>query len=93
MIAEVLDTLITLGWAFLAWLALFAAACALTLTAITAAILALGRALKTAYARLRSRHSASGGPEALPEPQTAHAAPRAPSRHTPAWAHTDKEAA
>jgi hypothetical protein len=93
VIAEALDTLWTLGWAFLAWLIVFAAACALTLTAITAAILALGRALKTACVRLRGRHSASGGPEALPEPKTAHAAPQAPPRPTPAWAHTDKEAA
>jgi hypothetical protein len=90
VIAEVLDTLITLGWAFLIWLVVFAAACALTLTAITAAILTLSRALKAAYVRLRGRHSAEPTPEAPQEPPTAHTAPQRPA---PAWAHTDKEAA
>lgn len=93
MIAEALDTLITLGWAALAWLLVLSAACALVLTTITAALLTLGRAVKAVCVRLRDRHGASGGPEALPELQSAHAASEAPSRPAPAWAHTDKEAA
>ena len=45
MIAEAIDTLITLGWAALAWLVILSAACALVLTTITAAIIATARGL------------------------------------------------
>lgn len=45
MIADAIDTLITLGWAFLAWLVILAAACALVLTTIAAAIIATCRGL------------------------------------------------
>jgi hypothetical protein len=93
VIGEALDTLITLGWAALVWLVVLSAACALVLTTITAALLALGRAVKTACVRLRGRDSGELPPNEALEPQTAHAAPETPQRPAPAWAHTDKEAA
>lgn len=90
MIADALDTLWTLGWAALAWLLVLSAACALVLTTITAALLTLGRAVKAAWVRLRGRDSAELPPNEAPQPQTPHTPAQRP---TPAWAHTDKEAA
>jgi len=90
VIADAIDTLITLGWAALAWLFVFAAACALVLTAIAAAILTVARGMKTACARLRDHLRPELTPEQPQEPRSPHTAPQRP---TPAWAHTDKEAA
>jgi hypothetical protein len=48
VIAEAIDTLITLGWAAIVWLVVLAAAAALVLTTIVAAILATARGLHRA---------------------------------------------
>jgi hypothetical protein len=48
VIAEALDTLITLGWAFLIWLAVFAAAVGLAVYAVAVAIIATARGLHRA---------------------------------------------
>jgi len=46
VIAEAIDTLITLGWAVIVWIVVLAAAAALVLTTIAAAILATARGLR-----------------------------------------------
>ena len=46
MITEAFDALITLGWAFLAWLTIFAAALVLAFYTVVTAILTTARALR-----------------------------------------------
>ena len=88
MIAEAVDTLRTLGWAVLAWLAVGAFAAALGLLAVTAAVAWILRAAwrltgarKGLYARLRAEVP-KNAPRMLPTPQR---------RSQPRWALPDDE--
>lgn len=86
MIAEAVDTLITLGWALAGWLIFFAAvASVLTLAAIATGAWAVRGAWRLLYARLRPETP----PQAHGEGQDAHRPSEGPSRPAPSWA-TDK---
>jgi hypothetical protein len=79
VIAEVIDAAVTLGWALLAWIAVFAVVG--TVVLLTGVVLGTW-AWRTARKRPSSRLPAEQAPQA-PEPQ-----PDRKRRHTPAWAHT-----
>jgi hypothetical protein len=82
MIAEVVDTAIALGWALLAWIAVFAAAGTLLLLGTAAGI-------AWAWRALRKRHSgrlAASEPASVPrDPDTAE---RPSGARTPPCAHS-----
>lgn len=95
MIAEAIDTVITLGWALAAWLTVFATVGTIILLgAATTGAWAwrtAWRAFSGAWRRATGANTAPDVPEAvatLPEPADGHTEP-----HRPAWAHTDKDAA
>jgi hypothetical protein len=79
VIAEVIDTAVTLGWALLAWIAVFAV--------VGTVVLFTGVALGTwAWRTARKRVT---GPLAASQPSRAPESVPAPKqRHTPAWART-----
>lgn len=83
MIGEAIDTLITLGWAVLAWIAVLSAVASIVLLAGTA----VGMwAVRGAWRRLSRPHipsPVSGDPETVSEPPRPRTADRVPS-----WAHT-----
>jgi hypothetical protein len=97
VIAEAIDTVLTLGWALAAWIVLVSLAAALALHAVLAIV---WWACRTAWRGVAGARSAVQRLKALiphPEPRKpsrAHTAPR--SRPAPSWARTDhhyKEAA
>jgi hypothetical protein len=95
VIAEAIDTVITLGWALLAWLTVFATVGTIILLgAATTGAWAWRTAWRAIGGAWRRATGANTGPDALgavaplPEPADGHTEPR-----HPAWAHTDKDAA
>src|SRR5688500_5804197 len=76
VIAEVIDTVFTLGWALLAWIAVAAA--------VGTIVLLTGVALGT-WAWRTARRRAAGPPAASRASEPTSAPKR---RHAPAWAHT-----
>ncbi|MCX4703900.1 hypothetical protein [Streptomyces sp. NBC_01373] len=97
MIAEAVDTVVTLGWALLAWIALMAVAVGLALYAVAVAVWAVTRATVTAArascAWLSWRLAAESPSQAPPVGPIAPEASQPPSRPAPHWAHTDTEEA
>ncbi|MEY9995850.1 hypothetical protein ABIE67_007882 [Streptomyces sp. V4I8] len=89
VIAEAIDTVLTLGWALAAWIVLTALAAALALHTVIAIAWWAGRAAWRACRRLYGRLPASTPLRAVREPQVTPGAPQAPSRPVPSWAHTD----
>lgn len=100
MIAEVIDTAVTLGWALAAWIAVLAMVGAVVLLGGTAvgawAVRGLWRTVRASIPRARGCAPASrpqpvscGSRDAgdAPEPAEARLRPR------PSWARTDKDAA
>ena len=96
MIAEAVDTLWTLGWAYLAWIVIVAAVATGALwTGLWLAWCAgrtTARGVKAARAALSRRLPASKPSNALRELHAAPGASEAPSRPSPSWART-KDAA
>lgn len=92
MIGEAVDTVITLGWALLAWIAVLAAVASVVLLAGTAvgawAVRGLWRTSRTAGARAR-RSAPVSRPETLSratrDTGTLPSASQAPSRPAPTW--------
>jgi hypothetical protein len=101
VIADVVDTVCTLGVALLAWIALVVLAATLALHAVVAVVWWVGRAtvrgVKAACAWLYGHESASNPRKAVregPGPREASQAPSGASHHHgPSWARTDKDAA
>lgn len=100
MIADAIDTLIALGWALLAWIAVAAFVGTVVLLGGTA----VGAwAVRGLWRTLGGQRARAGGcaPVSRPEPVScgsrAAETPPSPSsarlRRTPSWAVTDKEAA
>jgi hypothetical protein len=88
VIAEAIDTAVTLGWALAAWIAVIAAVTSIVLLAGTA----VGMwAVRGAWRMLRGPVRASKGLRAVREPHGAQKPSGA--RTAPAWAQPDKEAA
>lgn len=84
MIADAVDTAVTLGWAL-------AVAVTLALYTLTVTVWAAFRALQEGVTAAVSLAQHSSGRR---EPRTRPEAVQAPSEpHTPAWARTDEEAA
>ncbi|MFJ2000290.1 hypothetical protein [Streptomyces chartreusis] len=87
--AELIDTVLTVGWALAAWIVLTALAAALALHTVFAVVWWAGRAASRACAWLYARLPASRAPQALPEGQAPHGPSRArTARPVPSWAHT-----
>lgn len=95
MIAEAVDTVFTLGWALLAWIALTALVVTLAGWTVAYAAWVAARTLWAACAAMGARNGLSaplaaeqpsGGPEAVTAPER-RSEPR--SRPAPSWAHTD----
>jgi len=96
--AELIDTVLTVGWAPAAWIALAALAAALALHTVLAIVWWAGRAVFRACAWLYGRLRAIEAPDGAQEPQLPSSAPRSRTRRpVPSWAHTEpytyKEAA
>lgn len=96
MIAEAVDTVVTLGWAFAVWIVLCALAVALAVHTVIAVAWWTARAMR----RLTGPRKALSGPladerpvDAPRLPRDAHSTPEAPSRPAPSWAPNDKEPA
>jgi hypothetical protein len=92
VIAEAVDTVLTLGWALAGWIAVGALAAALALHTLLAVVWWAGRwawrACRSAWSAMRapergSRDSRDAGD--APKPAERRTAPRP----TPPWAHTD----
>lgn len=95
MIAEALDTLVTLGWALAVWIILLALVAAVVLHAVVAVVWWVCRAVRRAC---RGAWWGSVAPQGVPDGSRAtEPAPVPPQRRTrpsaPTWAQTDKEAA
>jgi hypothetical protein len=88
VIAEAVDTVLTLGWAFLVWIVLLAATVTLALWTVLVTVAWACRALWRGVAACVALVQAFRVPE---PPQVSPVAPQAPSR--PSWARTDEEAA
>lgn len=97
MIADAVDTAITLGWALAAWIVLTAAVGTLALWTVVVTVWwtvrASVRAARPSCARLSARLRASTPLQALPEVRDAHRGSQGPSRPSPAWAQPDEDAA
>lgn len=104
MIAEAIDTAVTLGWALLAWIVLTAVFATAALYAVIAAGWWVWRGVWRAVRALIARRAPSacatralGRAVALAPSEKLHGPPGAlhanPPRTTPTWARTDKEAA
>jgi len=91
VIAEAIDTVLALGWALAAWIALTAAVAALALWAAAYLVWVTGRAVWQACAWLYAHESDSKPFRAIPEPREAHKPSGA--RTAPTWAQPDKDAA
>lgn len=95
MIAEAVDTVITLGWALRVWILLCAATATLGLYAVAVAVWcavqATMRGVKASRALLYASLVASTPPKVVRELRDAPRASQAPSRPGPSWARTDKE--
>jgi hypothetical protein len=90
VIAEAIDTVLTLGWALAAWIVGLALAAALALHTVLAIAWWAGRAALRARAGLHGRLSVVETPDEGQEPQLPSSAPRSRTRRpTPSWAHTD----
>ncbi|WP_406170222.1 hypothetical protein OIE52_39020 [Streptomyces canus] len=85
MIADAVDTAVTLGWALLVWIVLMAA---VGVAAVYAVVVAVAAPVNAAREALAGAVAASRALNALREHQNA---PRALTG--PSWARTDKEAA
>jgi hypothetical protein len=91
VIAEAIDTVLTLGWALAAWIVLTALAAALALHTV---LVAVAWPCMTAQKAVDAALAASRALRALPEHRHAHTASQPPFRPAPAWAQPDhKEAA
>lgn len=88
MIAEAVDTALTLGWALLVWIVLLAATATLALWTILVTVAWACRALWRGVTAARALVQRPAVPELL---RDAPAAPQAPPR--PSWAHTEQDAA
>jgi hypothetical protein len=90
VIAEAIDTVLTLGWALAAWIVGLALAAALALHTVLAVVWWLGRAAFRACAGLYGRLSAVEAPNEGQGPQLPSSAPRSRTRRpVPSWAHTE----
>jgi hypothetical protein len=88
VIAEAVDTVITLGWALLVWIVLLAATVTLALWTVVVTVAWACRALWRGVTAVRSAVQRSAAPE------SPHGAPEAPqARPRPSWAHTEQDAA
>lgn len=86
MIAEAVDTVLTVAWALAGWVVFLATVAAIL---VAAAAVTGAWAVRGAWRWLRGRLAASSAPQAVPEGQTAQEPPQARTgRRTPAWAHT-----
>ena len=89
MIAEAIDTVLTLGWALAVWIVLVSLTAALALHTVLVAVWWAGRAVWRAwrwlYGRLRTVEGRDGDPEPLAHPRPAQSRSRRP---VPSWAHT-----
>lgn len=85
MIAEAIDTLITLGWTLAVWIVLTSAAAVLALYAIAVTVTTPIYVAATAMAQALAASRAARALEARPDRY------RPPQR--PAWARTDRAAA
>jgi hypothetical protein len=88
VIAEAIDTAVTLGWALAVWIVLLAIA--VTLAAYTV-VAAMAWPCNAARDALSGALAASRAARALPEHRDAHAA--AYDRTAPSWARTEHEEA
>lgn len=88
VIAEAIDTALTLGWALAVWIVLLAAVAGAALYAVVVTVACACRAVWRGVAAALAALQRPSGPESLPEP---HEPPHA--RTAPSWARTDKEAA
>ncbi len=91
MIADAVDTLFTLGWALLAWIALTAGAVVLALYTLAVTAVCAVRAVWRGAAAVLSLVQHFSGPE-LPR-EAPGAAQSRTARPVPSWARTDKDAA
>ena len=85
MIADAVDTVVTLGWALLAWIILTAA---VAVAAVYAVVVAVAAPVNAAREALSGALAASGAVNALRERQNTPQALTGPS-----WARTEEEAA
>ncbi|NUS83698.1 MAG: hypothetical protein HOY75_13365 [Streptomyces sp.] len=91
MIAEAVDTAVTVAWALLAWITAMAVVATVVLYAVAVTIAVACRALRRGVKAALAASQRLKAPESHPEPQRppeARTGPRVPS-----WADTDKDAA
>ena len=89
MIADAIDTALTLGWALAAWIVLTALAGALALHAVIAIAWWAGRATVRAVKAARKALSAPLSDEQPASDSSPATTPERPSgRRVPSWAHT-----
>jgi hypothetical protein len=91
VIAEAIDTAITLGWALAAWIVLTAAAVCLAVYAGAVAVWWPCRAARDALAGALAASRALRALRSWPEPQRVPQRRTAP--HAPTWAQHDEEVA